>query len=185
MLALNLLTLAGRLWLRLHGIRPGRGGWVHGLPVLRLADGSKVEIGNDVTLNSTSRFNPLAPARRLAIVTCAPGARVVIGDRAGLSNCVISCSERIVIGPDSMLGAECLVIDSDFHGLPLGQGKAARTAPVEIGHHVFIGARSIILKGVRIGDGAVIGAGSVVCSDIPAGCVARGNPALIIKPAAP
>jgi carbonic anhydrase/acetyltransferase-like protein (isoleucine patch superfamily) len=181
MLALRLLTLAGRFWLRMHGISPGAGGWVHGLPMLRLAPGSSVEIGSDVTLNSTSRFNPLAPARRLALITNSSRARIVIADRAGLSNCVLSCYEEIRIGADSMIGAECLVIDSDFHGLPLGQNKAVLTARVEIGRSVFIGTRSIILKGVRIGDGAVIGAGSVVCSDIPAGCVVAGNPAKVIK----
>jgi acetyltransferase-like isoleucine patch superfamily enzyme len=154
---------------------------VNGFPTLRLVRGSKVEIGNDVTLNSMRRFNPLAPARRLAIVTNTPEAYVKIGDRAGLSNCVISCFDRITIGPDTMLGAECMIIDSDFHGLPLLQGKPTRTAPVEIGWRVFIGARSIVLKGVRIGDGAVIGAGSVVCSDIPPGCVAAGNPARVVR----
>lgn len=181
MLALRALTLAGRFWLRLHGIRPGRGGWVHGLPVLRLAKGSHVHIGDEVTLNSLSRTNPLAPSRRLAIVTNTEHARISIGNNSGLSNCILSCFASITIGSNCMLGAECLVIDSDFHELPLGSGKPIKTAPVEIGSNVFIGTRTIILKGVRIGDSAVIGAGSVVTSEIPAGCIAAGNPARVIR----
>ena len=50
-----------------------------------------------------------------------------------------------------------------------------------IGNNVFIGARSIILKGVTIGEGAVIGAGSVITKDVPPMTVVAGNPAIIIK----
>ena len=55
------------------------------------------------------------------------------------------------------------------------------TKPVYIGKKVWIGVGAIILKGVTIGDGAIIGAGSVVTKDIPAGCLAIGNPAKVIK----
>jgi acetyltransferase-like isoleucine patch superfamily enzyme len=50
-------------------------------------------------------------------------------------------------------------------------------APIRIGRGVFVGARSIVLKGVTIGDGAVVGAGSVVTSDVPAHTLVAGNPA--------
>jgi acetyltransferase-like isoleucine patch superfamily enzyme len=53
--------------------------------------------------------------------------------------------------------------------------------PVEIGDNVWIGANVIILKGVTIGTGSVIAAGSVVTKDIPANCIAAGNPALVVK----
>ncbi|MBR3611436.1 MAG: hypothetical protein IKL57_08290 [Oscillospiraceae bacterium] len=53
--------------------------------------------------------------------------------------------------------------------------------PVVIGKYVWIGARSTILPGVKIGDGAVIGAASVVTKDVPNGAVVGGNPARIIK----
>lgn len=52
---------------------------------------------------------------------------------------------------------------------------------VKIGNHVFIGARVFILKGVTIGDNTVIGAGSIVSKDIPANCIAAGNPCKVIK----
>lgn len=50
-----------------------------------------------------------------------------------------------------------------------------------IGENCFIGARSIIMPGVKIGDGCIVGAGSVVTKDVPAGCAVGGNPAKIIK----
>ncbi|WP_354298600.1 DapH/DapD/GlmU-related protein [Pseudarthrobacter sp. PvP022] len=53
---------------------------------------------------------------------------------------------------------------------------------MKIGDDVFIGARSIILKGVEIGNGSVIGAGSVVSASIPAGVVAAGNPCTVLRP---
>ncbi len=56
-----------------------------------------------------------------------------------------------------------------------------KTKPVKIGNHVWIGTRVTILKGVNIGDGAVIAAGSVVTKDIPAGSLAAGVPAKIIR----
>lgn len=55
-----------------------------------------------------------------------------------------------------------------------------KIAPVTIGNNVFIGAGSIILPGVAVGDDVVIGAGSVVTKDIPDGCVAAGNPAVVL-----
>lgn len=59
--------------------------------------------------------------------------------------------------------------------------QQGQRAPIVIGNDVFIGARSIILKGVTIGDAAIIGAGSVVTKDVPAGAIAAGNPAKIVR----
>jgi len=181
---LFLLSFLNRLvrgWLAARGVQLGAGGWIHGVPELRMARGSRVVIGNNVTLCSLSSLNPLAPGRRLSLLTHTPEAQIVIHDGAGISNSVLSCFDRISVGRHTLIGAECLIVDSDFHGLPLGENRPTRTAPVEIGENVFIGTRSIILKGVRIGDKAVIGAGSVVTADVPAGCLAAGNPACVIR----
>lgn len=56
-----------------------------------------------------------------------------------------------------------------------------KSAPVVIGDYVFIGARSIVLKGVTIGEKSIIAAGSVVTKDVPANCLAGGNPCKMIK----
>jgi len=185
LLLLKFFTRLAHIGMKTRGVRVGSGGWILGWPELRLKKGSVVEIGNNVTLCSMSRFNPLAPARRMSIVTNTATAHIIIKDGAGISNSVLSCSNRIVIGNHTMIGAECLITDSDFHGFPLGENRPVQTAPVEIGDYVFIGTRSIVLKGVKIGNKAVIGAGSVVASDIPENCIAAGNPARVIRSLAP
>jgi acetyltransferase-like isoleucine patch superfamily enzyme len=75
-----------------------------------------------------------------------------------------------------------MIFDTDFHE-PLPHGGWGSDAlsvsrPVKIGKGCFIGARSIILKGVTIGDGVVVGAGAVITRDIPADSIAYGNPAI-------
>ncbi len=57
----------------------------------------------------------------------------------------------------------------------------AKCAPIHIGSHVLIGTRCIILKGVTIGQGSIIAAGSIVTKDVPANVIAGGNPCKVIK----
>jgi maltose O-acetyltransferase len=104
---------------------------------------------------------------------------IVIGSRTAIMNgcTIISCSS-VTIGSDCAIGAETLIIDSDFHGTAPDQRKNPGVSkPIAIGNNVFIGTRAIILKGVTIGDDAVIGAGSVVTKNVPAGAIFAGNPA--------
>ena len=102
-----------------------------------------------------------------------------------ISAATISAFRRIVIGDHTLIGGNVLITDSDWHPLdpamrriPFAEG---RCADVVIGSNVFIGTRSIILKGVTIGDNSVIGAGSVVTRDIPANVIAAGNPCVVVK----
>ncbi|MBQ9230719.1 MAG: acyltransferase [Prevotella sp.] len=105
-----------------------------------------------------------------------------------MSNTIIFCMNEIVIGDYVNIGGQCLIMDSNFHSLnweermiPEDDKKNARTAPVHIGSHVFIGARTIICKGVTIGDKAIVSAGSVVVCNIPPLEIWGGNPAKFIK----
>ena len=81
-------------------------------------------------------------------------------------------------------GAGCLITDSDSH--PLHPSDRRRdhaktvTKPIVIEDDVFVGARAIVLKGVRLGQGCVVGAGSVVTKDVPAMAIAAGNPAKVV-----
>lgn len=121
-------------------------------------------------------------------ISVSKDASLTIGKQFGMSNTVINCHESITIGDFVNIGDGCLIMDSNFHstdwkvredrGLDV---KNAKTAPIKIGNHVFVGARSIICKGVTIGDRAIVAAGSVVVKDIPEDCVAGGNPARVIK----
>lgn len=110
-----------------------------------------------------------------------------IGDNFGMSSSSIQCCNSISIGSNVLVGAGCLIMDSDFHDLNykirrVNHGnKTAKCYPVVIGDDVFIGARSIICKGVTIGSRSIVAAGSVVKQNIPADEIWGGNPASFIK----
>jgi len=113
------------------------------------------------------------------------GSIIKIGDHVGISGSTINATTSITIGNNTNIGSGCIITDTDSHPIHWKvrreNTEPAPTKPIVIGDDVFIGARSIILKGVTIGDGAVIGAGSVVSRDIPPRVVACGNPAVVIK----
>lgn len=101
------------------------------------------------------------------------GDGVSIGDRTE-----IHAGKEITIGNGSIIAWDCCIMDRDYHKL---MSDKEIYKPVNIGSHVWIGAKAIILKGVTIGDGAVVAAGSVVTKDVPKKAVVAGNPAKIVK----
>lgn len=111
-----------------------------------------------------------------------------VGDNTGMSQVSITCKQKIHIGSNVKIGAGTLIFDTNFHNtdwkIRADHDKdlsSALNAPIYIGDHTFIGARSIICKGVTIGERSIIAAGSVVVKDIPADCMAGGNPCKVIK----
>jgi len=93
------------------------------------------------------------------------------------SDVKIRCMKHIKIGKGAAIAHDVTIIDTDAHKLSAGPV----TQEIIIGDHVWIGMKATILKGVHIGDGAMIAAGSVVTRDIPANCLAAGVPAKVIK----
>ncbi len=88
----------------------------------------------------------------------------------------------IYIGNNVMFGPNVTVATAGHPVEPeLRRTQAQFNLPVHIGNNVWIGAQSVILPGVSIGDNTVIGAGSIVTKDIPANCVAFGNPCKVIR----
>jgi acetyltransferase-like isoleucine patch superfamily enzyme len=90
---------------------------------------------------------------------------------------------EIIIGNDVQIGPKAVIWGRD-HGINRGElirKQPHNKSPIKIGNDVWIGANATILKGVNIGDGAVIGAGSVVIRDIPEYAIVAGNPAKVIK----
>jgi maltose O-acetyltransferase len=110
---------------------------------------------------------------------------IEIGDGAQINNDAMIKSEGpgIRIGERALLGSHVCIYDSDFHELDprRRRGGQPAMAAVTLGENVFVGDRSLILKGVEIGANSVIGAGSVVVSSIPEGVIAAGNPARVIR----
>lgn len=89
----------------------------------------------------------------------------------------IYCKEKIEIGDNTFIGEEVIIRDTDEHTI----NDTINTKPIKIGNNVWIGMRCIILKGVTIGDGAIIASGSIVTKDVPDHTLVGGNPAKIIK----
>lgn len=110
---------------------------------------------------------------------------ITLGNRVYIGrNCVLSSDAGISIGDNSMLAEFVSVIDANHsfekNGIPI-RDQDLRSQPIKIGSDVWIGRSCAILCGTTIGDGAVIGANSVVTRDIPAYAVACGAPARVIK----
>lgn len=94
---------------------------------------------------------------------------------------IFDAHQRLEVGRNCMIGPHCYITDAD-HGTDAGssvKSQPMKTAPVIIEDEVWIGAHVIILPGVRIGRGAVVGAGSVVTREVPAGSVVCGVPAQV------
>jgi acetyltransferase-like isoleucine patch superfamily enzyme len=153
----------------------------YGAPLVRGARGSVLRIQQGVRISSTPSANPVIGGVKTRLCTLAPNALLDVGPNVGMSASCICASLEITIGEGTILGADVLITDTDFH-LPAPRWRWANVnqgtaKAVRIGRGCFIGARAIILKGVTIGDGAVVAAGAVVVRDVPAGHVATGNPA--------
>ena len=145
----------------------------------------KLEFGKNVSINSGEHFNPIGGDKRMIFVI-KKNANLTIGNNVGMSNSAIVCHNKIIIEENVKLGGGVKIYDTDFHTLNYHNRRKkatdiGNTKPVLIKKDAFIGAHSIILKGVTIGDKAIIGAGSVVTKDIPSNEVWAGNPAKYIK----
>jgi len=187
-LALTGLSPLWCLYLRGLGVSCGRNLLVIGRPGVNRKRGSTICLGDSVTLCSSAMANPVAEGGRCRLATLAAGAELILRDGVGMSSTVICCALRIEIGAGTQIGGGAMILDTDFHpraddGTWL-TNPVAVAKPVLIGRNCFIGARSIILKGVTLGDGAVVGAGAVVTRDVPAGAMVAGNPAKEITPRA-
>lgn len=162
-----------------------RPGWrFYGVPVVQKHRGSSMTFGPGLQLRSSLRSNPLGPNHPVILCTWQAGARLQVGSNFGMTGGVLCAAERIIIGDNVAVGANTIITDTDFHpvGLSdrLADPEAGATAPITIGDFVFIGMNCLILKGVSLGTGCVIGAGSVVTRPVPAYAVAAGNPARVL-----
>lgn len=164
---------------------------VHGRVLVDRAAGSTIRISDRVVLNSLMSRNTLEARGPNVLKTISESARIEIGIDSGLTSVTLSSASSIHIGQRVLIGAGVLITDSDHHVVAPDDFRNRRHAGfpspkpengVRIEDDVFIGARSIVLKGVTIGKGSVIGAGSVVSRSIPEGVIAAGNPCRPIKP---
>ena len=93
----------------------------------------------------------------------------------------IRSAQKIVIGDSTMIASDVTITDSDWHDIYDRTDYVASPKEVIIQENVWIGEKSLILKGSKIGKNSIIGAGSVVSGEVPANVVFAGNPAKEIK----
>lgn len=181
-------TVRMRLKAALFGVRLGGGCECCGAIILQRWPGSRIELGRGVGIISSSRrctsATIHAPTR---LRTFAGNAAILIGDGVTMNGTAITARSRTIrIGKGTMIGPNCVITDSDFHAqwppeTRLTTPACERDRDVTIGDDVWLGMRCIVLKGVTIGDGAIVAAGSVVTRDVPPATIVAGTPARVVR----
>jgi acetyltransferase-like isoleucine patch superfamily enzyme len=155
-----------------HGLRADR------LPYMR--GKGELKIGNNVNLSGRSSFTFMRGMPEIP--------SIVIGDNVFIGNgCVVAAGTTISIGNNCLISGGARIQDNDGHLLDAERRRVGdRISPddaklITIEDDVWIGANVIVLKGVRIGKRAIVGAGAVVTHDVPPDTVVAGNPAVVVK----
>jgi acetyltransferase-like isoleucine patch superfamily enzyme len=150
------------------------GNWVRVWGKPSIDNKGQLLVGNRVRLSS-----------KIATLELATGPKGVleIGDGTYINyGCSIAATQSICIGPECNIGTYVIIMDNDFHRLePERRKETPASDPIILEDNVWLGARVIVLPGVRIGCGSVIGAGSVVTQNIPPRSLAAGVPARVIR----
>ncbi len=132
--------------------------------------GDNISIGDDIRLASY-------------LVPCwldARRGRIDIGNHVTLAHGIQVCSwSHVTIGDDCVIGSYTRILDSDFH--QIDPDEPIRTEPVHIGRNVWIPGQAQILRGVTIGEGAVVALGAVVTENVPPRSVVAGSPAKVVR----
>jgi acetyltransferase-like isoleucine patch superfamily enzyme len=112
--------------------------------------------------------------------------KITLGERVMVGYGVqISAAQSIIIEDDVAMGAGVVIVDHihdhRYPGIPIIDAPLSIPEPVRIGKHSFLGVYALVGPGVQIGEHAVIAANAVVLKDVPAYCIAAGNPARIVR----
>ena len=158
-------------------------------PIVEIVDGSKIIIGNNVTLNSRNFGYHVSMYSKVKLIADRPGAIISIGENSRIHGSCIHAYKSIKIGKNCLIAANSNIFDTNGH--PLSFNNVSKriyrnetvddAEPIVIEDNVWFGLNSIILPGVIIGEGSVIAAGSVVSKDVPPNKIYGGNPARLIK----
>jgi acetyltransferase-like isoleucine patch superfamily enzyme len=149
--------------------RVGKNLSIHGRCII--AGDGIIELGEDIIIKSP-KYNPVD-------IFVGAKAHLYIGNGTFLNRGThISCSDSVHIGDNCLIADECIIIDNDYHAVGV---TPAKIAPIHIGNRVWLALRVIVLRGVTIGEGSVVAAGSVVNRSIPPYSFAAGVPARVIK----
>ncbi len=148
-----------------------------------LIDGNgEIIIGNNfhaVSNRKRSYLTIFSPCH----LTSIHGGKIIIGNNVGLNGNTIASRKLIEIGDETMIAPNVIISDHDGHSLDPSKRwtEKGKSEKILIGKRCWIGANSIILKGVTIGDNTIIGAGSVVTNECEKNSIYAGNPAKKVK----
>ena len=177
MLIEKISTLIIKINSQMGGVKYGKHIKFRGIAIIERFQCSTIRIGDNCTFNSSSRFNFRGINHPCIIQTGKPGAKIVIGNHCGFSGVSIVADKEVVIEDHVTVGANAIIGDRDDHS----DIYASEPRPVHIGKNVWIGMNATIMKGVTIGEYAIIGAGAIVTKDVPPYAIVAGIPAKIIK----
>ncbi|NLV17561.1 MAG: acyltransferase [Syntrophomonadaceae bacterium] len=149
----------------------GEGLWARNHRAISKDSNSRIFVGNGVIIDRDVKL------------WLSRGSSLYIGDNSYLANGALILSQQEVrIGKDCSISWHTLIMDSSSYQIGYGDEEPEiRVAPVLIGDHVWIGCRAVILKGVSVGDGAVVANNAVVTRDVPPGVMVAGNPAHVVR----
>lgn len=183
----RLSSIITRILCHLNGIVFKSGLSSSGTPLIHISRNAQCHIGRNFTMGNWS-VNSASGIYCKCKIEVRKGATLNIGNNVGMTATTIMCFNHIEIGNNVMIGVGTHIYDTNFHNInpkdrieKKDPKDTVKTAPVIIHDNVFIGAFSIILKGVTIGENSVIAAGSVVTKSIPDNQIWGGNPAHFIK----
>lgn len=174
-----------KLMMKVQGVKYGKNCEFYGIPVIICTKDSSLTLGNDVVCVSSFLSNLVGLYQR-SIILARAGAKVILEDDVRMSGATIYSRESIRIGKHTSIGGNVKIFDHDFHPIDSQErldhpNSGMKTKPVDIGENVFIGVNAIILKGSKIGNNCVIGAGAVVSGTFEDNTVIAGNPAKVIR----
>lgn len=150
----------------------------YGNTLFQRVPNSEIIIGDQCEFRSRYNSNQIGVYSPCMLSTVKPGSRIYIGDNCGFSGCVIGCAKSVTIGNNVRCGANTLITDTDWHS---EDNRTPNDRSVVIKDNVWLGYGVKVLKGVTIGENSIVGLGSIVTKDIPANCVAAGNPCKVIR----
>lgn len=163
---------------RLIGIKLGVRNIFYGKPKFVRHHRSHITVGDDCRFRSHRYSNLIGVNHPCIIATHSSHAKLIIGNACGFSGTTIGCFSQITLGNNVRCGANTLITDSDWHQ---DDSRVSGPKPVIIEDNVWLGYGVLVMKGVNIGTNSIIGAGSIVVSDIPANVIAAGNPCKVIR----
>lgn len=183
-----------KIIMKMTKVKYGKKLLLKGAPFIFNKKGANLSIGDNCVIKSSFMSNLVGLYSKTIIVTRAEGAKVTIGDNVGISGATIYARKEITIGDNTCIGGNVKILDNDFHPIEWEErnrilmddkgGDATDlipAKPISIGKNCFIGCNSIILKGTKLGNGCVVGAGAVVSGVFPDNSVIAGNPAKVLK----